>query len=314
MHWSARFNTEGRRYTGPMSYPASTHQPLLISATELADLLASAGRTDVLVLDCRFSLTNPVGGEQAYEQGHIPGAVYAHLDSDLSGPKTGQNGRHPLPTHGGFQATLRRWGVTPDTRVITYDDSGGMFAARAWWLLRWAGHTNVQVLDGSWVAWRALHNTDPARAPISTEAGVRTAGPFTLSLHADHVVSTQQVMDSLVYATPEIHLIDARAPERFRGENETLDPVGGHIPGAVNRFFQLNLGPDGRFKPADQLRGEFESLLGELPLDTVVHQCGSGVTACHNLLAMEIAGLPGTRLYAGSWSAWCADPDRPVAR
>ncbi|HIV69889.1 MAG TPA: sulfurtransferase [Candidatus Aquabacterium excrementipullorum] len=298
--------------------PSNTTPPVpvlpLISAAELADLLKAPGDTDVLVLDCRFSLTNPLGGEQAYAQGHIPGAIYAHLDSDLSGPKTGQNGRHPLPTHGGFQATLRRWGVRRTTRVVAYDDSGGMFAARAWWMLRWAGHEAVQVLDGSWVAWRALHNADPALAPVTTETGSRTPSDIVLSLHADHVVSTQQVLDSLVYATPEIHLLDARAPDRFRGENETLDPVGGHIPGAVNRFFQLNLGPEGAFKPADQLRSEFTALLGRHPLDTVVHQCGSGVTACHNLLAMEVAGLHGTRLYAGSWSAWCADPDRPVAR
>lgn len=301
----------------PSSTPPSLSPPPLISAPELADLLKAPDVTDVLVLDCRFSLTNPVGGEQAYAQGHIPGAIYAHLDSDLSGPKTGQNGRHPLPTHGGFQATLRRWGLTPATRVVAYDDSGGMFAARAWWLLRWAGHPAVQVLDGSWVAWRALHNAEPDRAPITSqapEAVARAPSDYVLGLHADHVVSTQQVMDSLVYATPEIHLVDARAPDRFRGENETLDPVGGHIPGAVNRFFQLNLGPDGFFKPADQLRAEFNALLGAHPLDTVVHQCGSGVTACHNLLAMEVAGLRGTRLYAGSWSAWCADPDRPVAR
>lgn len=292
--------------------PSASLSPL-ISAADLAALI-QAPDTDLLVLDCRFSLTNPLGGEQAYAQGHIAGAVYAHLDADLSGPKTGQNGRHPLPTHGGFQATLRRWGVTPATRVVAYDESGGMFAARAWWLLRWAGHTAVQVLDGSWVAWRALHNASPEQAPISTEPGTRTPSDMVLASHADHVVSTQQVLDSLVYATPEIHLVDARSPDRYRGENETLDPVGGHIPGAINRFFQLNLSPDGNFKPADQLRAEFTALLGEHPLDTVVHQCGSGVTACHNLLAMEIAGLHGTRLYAGSWSAWCADPDRPVAR
>lgn len=301
----------------------------LIAAEALADLLqAPSPAADVLVLDCRFVLANPDAGEAAYQTGHIPGAVYAHLDHDLSGPRRPlpappggpggpgafDGGRHPLPSPEAFQATVQRWGLSPHTQVVAYDDAGGMFAARAWWLLQWAGHARVQVLDGGWAAWQAMGG------PASQAPPSRQASALVIQAHPEWVVDTQAVLAQVQHASgavaapDRLQLIDARAPDRFRGENETLDPVGGHIPGALNRFFQLNLGPDGRFKPPAQLHDEFTALLdGRVPAQ-VVHQCGSGVTACHNLLAMAHAGLPGSRLYAGSWSAWCADPDRPVAR
>ncbi|RZL09952.1 MAG: sulfurtransferase [Rubrivivax sp.] len=314
--------------------------PPLISADTLAALLQSPSpAADVLVLDCRFSLADPSAGEAAYAAGHIPGAAYAHLDHQLSSPRVSvaggharpgafEGGRHPLPSPEAFQATLRAWGVSPHTHVVAYDDAGGMFAARAWWLLRWAGHERVQVLDGGWPAWRAIDGA------VSQEPAARQASAIEIHGSPGQVVGTDEVLRHAWLQSPEaaartglhtaaevaeptpgdVVLIDARAPDRFRGENETIDPVGGHIPGAVNRFFQLNLGADGRFKPAAQLREEFEALLAGQPAAHVVHQCGSGVTACHNLLAMEQAGLPGSRLYAASWSAWVADPARPVER
>lgn len=279
------------------------HQHTLISASELTTLLQQAGTDDVLVLDCRFSLAAPEAGQQAHAQGHVPGAVYAHLDKDLSGIKTGLNGRHPLPTPEAFLATLRRWGLQAHTEVIAYDDAGGMFAARAWWMLRWMGHPLVRVLDGGWAAWQAQGGA------VSTDAPSRTPSHVQLSPRDEHLTRIDFVQTHLGNRGV-MQLVDARAPDRFRGENETLDPVGGHIPGAINRFYQLNLAADGRFKPPQVLRDEFTALLGSQPVGTVVHQCGSGVTACHNLLAMTHAGLEGSRLYAGSWSEWCADQGR----
>lgn len=274
----------------------------LISAEQLLAL-----RSPVVLLDCRFDLANTAAGEAAYAQGHLPGARYAHLDRDLSSPRTPGSGRHPLPAREAFAHTLHRWGVQPGQTVVCYDAQGGMFAARAWWMLHWAGHAEVQVLDGGWAAWQAQ-----ALAPTAAEANATdVAAPWPP--HSTTVVSTADVLANLKAATP-FTLLDARAPDRFRGENETLDPVGGHIPGAVNRFFQQNLQADGRFKPAEQLRAEFSQALGQVPAEQVVHQCGSGVTACHNLLAMTVAGLPGSRLYAGSWSEWCSDPSRPAER
>ncbi|MBI2731768.1 MAG: sulfurtransferase [Aquabacterium sp.] len=281
------------------------HSPL-ISANDLQQALSRADQ-DWLPIDCRFNLGNTGAGETAYGQGHLPGALYAHLDRDLSGPKTGHNGRHPLPSPEAFERTVQSWGIAPGTRVVAYDDAGGMFAARLWWLLRWAGFEQVQVLDGGWQAWQA------AQGAVDTHAATRTPSVFQITPRTDWVVGATDVQALLGQVERQV-LIDARAPDRFRGENETMDPVGGHIPGARNRFFQLNLQADGRFKPADQLKAEFEALLPTTPLDVVVHQCGSGVTACHNLLAMAQAGLPPTRLYAGSWSEWCADPSRPVER
>lgn len=310
--------------------------PALIDAATLRALLAASPGEDVLVLDCRFNLTDTSAGEAAWRQGHIPGALYAHLDRDLSGPKSGQGtpaftGRHPLPSPQALARTLGQWGLRPDTRVVAYDDAGGMFAARAWWLLRWLGHERVQVLDGGWPAWRALAPATSAASAVSdtpaadTAVAPRTASTFTPQVRSGWRVTADEVLSALQASagTPSRpphpahlhpHLLDARAPDRFRGENETLDPVGGHIPGARNRFFQHNLS-EGRFKAPDVLRDEFTALMAEAgaSTDTLVHQCGSGVTACHNLLAMAHAGFAPTRLYAGSWSEWCADPARPVA-
>ena len=281
--------------------------PPLIDATALLALLAQPGSEDVLVLDARFNLMQPEAGQAAWREGHIPGAWHAHLDRDLSGAKTGANGRHPLPALADLGGTLGRWGLTPATRVVVYDDAGGMFAARAWWLLSWVGHDRVQVLDGGWAAWLAAGGPVSAQAPTE-----RKPTHLTLTAQTGWLLSAQDVLASLQGRTPALQLLDARAPDRFRGENETLDPVGGHIPGAANRFFQLNL-QGGRFKPAAQLLGEFEDALPGQDFGQLVHQCGSGVTACHNLLALAHAGAPMGRLYAGSWSEWCADPARPRA-
>lgn len=255
------------------------------------------------IFDCRHRLAAPDYGQQAYHQGHIPHAVFLHLDRDLSGTKTGKNGRHPLPDPQTLANCLGHWGVDESIQVVAYDDQGGMFAARLWWLLRWLGHRRVAVLDGGFPAWLA------AGLPLETVVPSFSPAHFVIQpgvtvLNADAVLTHLHQGDRLI--------IDARSGDRFAGENETLDPVGGHIPGAVNRFFGQNLNANGYFKSPEQLRGEFEPLLAERPANTIIHQCGSGVTACHNLLAMEIAGLTGSCLYAGSWSEWCADPSRPM--
>lgn len=258
------------------------------------------------IFDCRHDLRNTEYGAQAYAKGHIPGALFLHLDRDLSGPTTGRNGRHPLPEPDAFAAKMGECGVAASTRVVAYDNEGGIFAARLWWLLRWLGHDNVAVLDGGLAGWRrkklpleeVVPHHEPTQLAVADGGGLVDAGYVLAHLDA-----------------PDMLLVDARSPERFRGEDETLDPVGGHIPGAVNRFYFDNLDDDGcYFKSADELRHEYRQLLGERPAETVIQQCGSGVTACHNLLAMEIAGLAGSKLYAGSWSEWCADPARPVAQ
>ncbi|MBW7861645.1 MAG: sulfurtransferase [Rhodocyclaceae bacterium] len=259
------------------------------------------------LFDCRHDLTDRDYGRRAYAEGHLPGARFLHLDEDLSGPMTGSNGRHPLPDPDVLAARLRAAGVDRDTQVVAYDDAGGMFAARLWWLMRWLGHRKVAVLDGGLAAWRA------ASGPLSTEVPTaHAAGSFQIVRDpSQDPVDAGFVLRNL--GQPGMRLLDARSPDRFRGENETLDPVGGHIPGARNRFFRDNLVPDGRFKSPARLREEFEAALACSDPSTVIHSCGSGVTACHNLLAMELAGLSGSRLYAGSWSEWCADPSRPVA-
>ncbi|PPE71640.1 sulfurtransferase [Caldimonas thermodepolymerans] len=280
--------------------------PVLISAEDLQLRLSSA--RPPVVWDASFDLTDPEAGEAAWRSGHIPAAHYAHLERDLSAPKTGRNGRHPLPAREAFAATAARLGVTPDTHVVVYDRQGSPYAARAWWMLKWLGHEAVSVLDGGLAAWQDAGG----RVSATPTAPLATATPYPLREPLVSGVDADALLARL--GSPALRLVDARAPERYRGDVEPLDPVAGHIPGALNRFFQLNLGPDGRFKPAAQLRQEFESLLGGQPPAEVVHQCGSGVTACHNLLAMEAAGLTGSSLYPGSWSEWCADPARPVAR
>lgn len=260
---------------------------------------------DWRVIDVRHQLADVGFGERAYAEAHLPGAVFMHCDRDLSGPLTGKNGRHPLPDRAQLAARLGALGVGNQTQVVVYDDAQGMIAGRLWWLLRWLGHTRVALLDGGWQAWLAAGEgvTDRVPTPVPQEFAP-----------ADGVLPVEAAFVLERLETPDMHLVDARAADRFRGENETIDPVGGHIPGAVNRCFRDNLQTDGSFKPAAQLRAEWLAVLAGAAPEAVVHQCGSGVSACHNLLAMEIAGLPGSRLYAGSWSEWCADPVRPVVR
>jgi thiosulfate/3-mercaptopyruvate sulfurtransferase len=277
----------------------------LISAANLAPHIADP---NWVILDCRHDLADPEAGRKAFMAGHIPGAQLAHIDLDLAGAKTGPDGqfcgRHPLPERDAFIATLRAWGVNDSSQVIAYDAHGGMFAARLWWMLRWVGHPAVAVLDGGLPAWQAQ------ALPLVTESVPRTPGDIGLNPSLVGSVNAAELLTNLTTKTHTV--LDARAPDRFRGENETIDPVGGHIPGAKNRFFKDNLQADGRFKPAAQLRSELSALI-DAP-ENAIMQCGSGVTACHNLLALEVAGLHGAALYPGSWSQWCADPARPIAR
>lgn len=276
----------------------------LISAADLAQHIHDQ---NWIVLDCRHDLANPDTGRNAYAAEHIPLAQFADLDTDLSdkspGPHGEFRGRHPLPARDAFVETLRRWGVNHGSQVVAYDAHGGMFAARLWWMLRWVGHEAAAVLDGGLPAWQALG------LPLSTETSSHPQGNIEPDSSRVTTVSAEEILANL--SNPARTVIDARAPDRFRGENETLDPIGGHIPGAKNRFFKDNLQADGRFKPAKQLQEEFSALI--TTPQTAIMQCGSGVTACHNLLAMEAAGLAGAALYPGSWSEWCADPSRPVA-
>ncbi|MFB0936148.1 MAG: sulfurtransferase [Propionivibrio sp.] len=272
----------------------------LISCDELAQHLDDPAWR---IFDCRHMLSDVGYGEKAYAEGHLPGAVFMHLDRDLSGPMNGRNGRHPLPDAKLLAGKMGAAGVGRQTQVVVYDDDGGMYAVRLWWLLRWMGHDNVAVLDGSIRQWTSQG------LPLTTEEPNYAPADFELELR-DWVVTSDQVEANL--KTNDFCLIDARGPDRFRGENETMDPVGGHVPDARNRFFRDNLDA-GLFRPAAELRQEFLGVLAGAEPSQVVMYCGSGVTACHNLLAMEIAGLPGARLYAGSWSEWCSDPRRPVA-
>jgi thiosulfate/3-mercaptopyruvate sulfurtransferase len=281
-----------------------THHTTLISAANLAERLAAAPGS-VLVFDCRFDLAAPEAGEAAYAAGHVPGALYLHLDRDLSGATTGTNGRHPLPDRADLVARLAGVGLNEGQQVVAYDAQGGMYAARIWWLLRWLGHDSVALLDGGLQAWEA------AGKPLETEAKPRSPGNFKAGAPLAVTVDVQAVERNLT--TRDHVLIDARAADRYRGENETLDRVGGHIPGALNHHYKENLTAEGRFKTAHELRDAFGALVGATAPDRVVLQCGSGVTACHNALAMEIAGLHGAALYAGSWSEWSANPSRPVA-
>lgn len=276
----------------------------LISADDLAAVQNSGAA--LMLLDCSFELTDLEAGQRAYAAGHVPGARYLHLEHALSAEKTGRNGRHPLPSRERFARTMAALGLHAGTQVVAYDNAGGMFAARLWWMLRWAGHPAVAVLDGGIAGWKA------AGHPLSTDApAALPAGNFGLAPSLVATVSYEEVKAN-IDAQGRL-VLDARAPDRFRGENETMDPVGGHIPGARNRLFKDNLGPDGRFKSAIQLRQEFDAITGGRPAPQLINQCGSGVTACHNLLAMEVAGLPGAALYPGSWSEWSAQPGAPIA-
>ncbi|MBN9463920.1 MAG: sulfurtransferase [Burkholderiales bacterium] len=274
----------------------------LIGVDELA-----AHLDDCVVVDCRHDLADPAYGPAAWAAGHLPGAFFLHQDSDLAGAKTGRNGRHPLPDREALRRRLEELGLRDGVQLVTYDDAGAMFAVRLWWLARWLGHAEAAVLDGGLPAWSA------AGRPLSREPGRAHRRPGTLTLRAPRVAQVDAA--AVLAGLGDAHrlVVDARAPERYRGEVEPLDPVAGHIPGAVNRPFQDNLRPDGRFKPAAELHREFAALLDGHDPASLVHHCGSGVSACHNLLAMELAGLPGGALYPGSWSEWCADPARPVA-
>lgn len=259
------------------------------------------------IFDCRFDLADPDAGRAAYDTGHIPGAIYVHLDDDMAGPVRADTGRHPLPARERLRALAQRWGINPGIQCVAYDDAGGAMAARLWWLLRYLGHGAAAVLDGGFSAWRGGNYPVDAQAP-PTPGGSGEPDGACRAVAVD-VDTLRRELNS-----EQALLIDARSPARYRGEEEPIDPVAGHVPGAVNRCFKDNLDDSGRFKSPERLRAEWQALLGERAPEELVHMCGSGVTACHNLLAMEHAGLGGSRLYPGSWSEWITDPQRPVAR
>lgn len=280
----------------------------LISATELLQHMDDPA---FVILDCRGELTDTRAGALAFAAGHIPGAQHADPDVHLSDKSAGQDGsfrgRHPLPIPQTFIETLRLWGIHSHSQVVVYDGHGGMFASRVWWMLRWVGHSAVALLDGGLPAWQAAGGA--ITTDMATDVIQRPPGSITLQTSLMPVVSAADLLNNL--ETKKSIVLDARANDRFRGENETIDPVAGHIPGAKNRWFKENLQADGCFKSAEALRADFSALIHSP--DTTIAQCGSGISACHNLLAMEIAGLPGAALYPGSWSEWSSDPSRPVA-
>jgi thiosulfate/3-mercaptopyruvate sulfurtransferase len=284
-----------------MSPPTYT---MLIEPQELAALT----RDDpaVAVVDCRHDLARPEWGARAFAASHIPGAVFAHLDRDLSGPVTRESGRHPLPQPEHLAAAFGRWGIGPDTQIVAYDQGSGAFAARLWWLARFLGHARVAVLNGGLAAWLS------AGLPVTAEPSTRTPRTFAARPQRAALTSAAELARGL--ARGEIVLVDARAADRFAGRNETIDAVAGHIPGARNHPFAENLDAEGRFLAREELERRWRGTLAGAAPKSVVSMCGSGVTACHNLLALEIAGLKGARLYAGSWSEWIRDPARPVAQ
>jgi thiosulfate/3-mercaptopyruvate sulfurtransferase len=276
----------------------------LVSAEQVAPHL---GDPRWVIADCRFRLEEPGFGAGAYAQAHVPGAVYADLNRDLSGPViAGRTGRHPLPEVASLARTLSAWGVDASVQVVAYDDSGGSMAARLWWLLRWLGHRAVAVLDGGWAAWVA------AGLPIEQEVRPRAARRFQPHVRSELVADADVV--NAIRLDPQWRLLDARAAERFRGIRETIDPVAGHIPGAVSAPYAENLDAGGRFLPESELRRRYARLLAGVPADRCVCYCGSGVTAAHDVLAIFRAGLGEARLYPGSWSEWILDPRRPVAK
>ena len=275
--------------------------PILVSTEELQLHLDDP---DWIVFDTRHDLGDVEKGRRLYAEGHVPGAHFLHVDDDLSGAKTGANGRHPLPDLATFASKMEERGVAPGKHVVIYDDLGGNFAVRLWWMLRWLGHDKVALLDGGYPLW------EKEKRPTTRDVPQPRKGDFKARPHLGSVVDAPFI--ARFHEEPSIKLVDARAPERFAGLKEPIDPVAGHIPGAVNRFWQKNLNPDGRFKAPDQLRREYADFLGAVPPEQVVHMCGSGVTACHNMFAMALAGMPEGRLYVGSWSEWCADLSRPM--
>jgi thiosulfate/3-mercaptopyruvate sulfurtransferase len=278
------------------------------SLIEAAALAPHVNDANWVIVDCRHDLVNLAAGREAYAAGHLPNALFADMEHELSGAKRDANGafrgRHPLPEQDAFIELLRSWGVNDDTQVVAYDAHGGMYAARLWWMLRWIGHEAVAVLDGGLPAWQT------AGQPVVTDApAARASGTIAARAPLVTTVDVNAVLHNVEHGGRQV--VDARAPDRFRGENETIDPVGGHIPGAKNRFFKDNLQADGRFKAPAQLKAELGVAVGD-PRSAIM-QCGSGVTACHNLLALEVAGMPGAALYPGSWSEWSADAKRPIA-
>jgi thiosulfate/3-mercaptopyruvate sulfurtransferase len=275
---------------------------MLISPQGLSDALASG---DSLVFDCRADLKDPQAGRRAWLEGHVPGAVHADLDRDLAAPIEAHTGRHPLPGVAAFAGFLARSGWRRGLKVVAYDAQGGAFAVRLWWLMRHYAQAEVLLLDGGWLAWQA--------AGLEVQSGETPIHPSAipeLSDTGNQTLSAAEVQSAL--AEERLLLLDARDAARFAGEVEPIDAVAGHVPGATNRPFSANLDPSGRFKPAALLADEFGQVLGAVMPQEVVHMCGSGVTACHNLFAMELAGLRGSRLYPGSWSEWIRDPERPV--
>jgi thiosulfate/3-mercaptopyruvate sulfurtransferase len=285
-----------------MSTTSMTSSPL-ISAEALAERL---GEPTLRLFDCRFDLADPGAGERDYAVAHLPGALYVHLNRDLSAAVTPDTGRHPLPSPADFEARLRGWGLGAGGIAVAYDAGNGMYAARLWWMLRWLGHERALVLDGGFARWRSLGLAVDAEMPSYP------AGDFVAHPRSDLAVDAATVL--AVAADAGCRVLDARAPERFRGEIEPLDTVAGHVPGAVNHPLTESLAADGRLREPGEVRRSFEATLGGVPPSHVVVMCGSGVTACHLLLAMEHAGLAGARLYPGSWSEWIRDPHRPIAR
>jgi len=276
----------------------------LIEVDQLKDLLDT--KAPILLFDCRFDLVDSEAGYQSYLEAHIPGAIYVHSDKDLATSKNGKNGRHPLPSIAAWEKTYANLGITPHHHVIAYDNQGGMYAARLWWMLQATGHQHVSILNGGFSAWKnfgfPVTDSETFRQPVA-ETKLQ---PYKNLVLVDAVVNNLK--------NKNFTILDARANDRFHGENEVLDPVGGHIPGAINRCFKENLDGDGKFKSIEVLRQEFDALLEALPSSEIVHQCGSGITACHNLFSMELANYSGSSVYAGSWSEWCADPTRPIEK
>lgn len=282
--------------------------PVYSTLLAAADLHRHLGRPGWTVVDCRFDLARPESGREAYTNGHIPGAAYAHLDEHLSSPIGPGTGRHPLPDPGQLAATLGSWGIANDSQVVVYDSGNGAHAARLWWLLRWLGHDRVALLDGGFKAWAE------AGLPVSTEIPAPVPARFVMKLRPELVMTTAELSERLAAGPAEDwRLLDARAAERYAGIVEPLDPVAGHVPGAHNHPFTSNLGTDGRFLPTAELKENLARSLGTVPPEQSVMMCGSGVTACHNLVALAAAGFAGGRLYAGSWSEWIRDPARPIA-
>lgn len=275
-------------------------------AMTVSELLGRLNDPDLATFDCRFLLDAPEACHRDYLHAHIPGAVYVHLDRDMSAPKTGRNGRHPLPAPDVLVATVRRLGISNDTDVVVYDAAGGGLAAsRLWWTLRYVGYDRVWFLDGGWPAWVA------AGGP--TRAGEERRAPADFAAHIRPGMASDIDATARAAESPDWCVVDVRAPGRYRGEEEPIDPVAGHIPGARNRFWQDNLTPDGHLRDAAALRREFDALLGGVPPERCVFYCGSGVTSAFLVFLMEYAGLPGAKVYPGSWSEWCSDPSRPVA-